>query len=207
MQHTNRERQTVNNISTLVNGAGLNASIKAVDVKSIKAGRYYGKNVGDNAGYMEACVSVEIEYEAGYSISGNYIYKSKNNITDISDVDNLIQYAKEGDFCFGIEYLEQDYLPFGNWTIEVASDEELLTEIIDVGADPYGDDDDRDNELGEAFSFSFDESCQEVAYEMLNNLSPDEAGSQNSPFTDNLKADIDKQVRTAIVEQLATASS
>lgn len=202
MSNSQLQRKTINRIEDLTEGAGLGAKIKSINVNSLKVGRYYG---GDNAGYMDACVSIEIEYEAGYTIGSDYVYSSTGEIGDTSLIDN-VRYARNGEFDFDIKYLKEDYLPFKNWWVEVDSDESLLTEIIDVGADSYGDDDDRDNCIGEAFSFSYDESCREVAYSMLSNLSTAERSNKGSPFTDEFVAEINKQVREAIANKFIAVS-
>lgn len=205
MPNTPLERDFIRNVEDIANGAGLDAKIKVVKVGGITAGRHYGAD-GENTGYMSADVSIEIEYAAGYRMGGDYVYRSKNNIADTHVIDNLVQYAKEGNFELDIKYLKEDYLPFKNWWIEVDSEEALLDEILEVGRDPYGDDDDSDNDVGNAFSFSFDESCREVAYKMLANLSLDEGCDVGSVFTDDFVAEIDNRIRQAMIEHLTVTS-
>ena len=192
-------RNTMTNYEDLPNGAGLGATIKSVKAQYVKVGRYYG---GGNTSYMSAGVVIEVDYEAGYTIGGVYVYRSKNDIGDVNEIKNLLQYAEKGDFDLGIKYLKEDYMPFKNWWLEVASDEALLDEVIDLGADPYGDDEDRDSVVGDSFSFSYEESCREVAYKMLGNLSPNEGGDEGTPFTKEFVAEIDTLIRKQMIAHL-----
>lgn len=202
MPNSQLQRKKIDSVEDFADGVGLGAKIASIKVTGVRAGTSFGGAQFESSGYLEAGVSIAIDYAAGYSIGGDYIYTSTGAISSSAPIEELIAYTENGGFDFDIAYLKEDYLPFNNWWVEVHSDEVLLNEIIDVGYDSYGDDDDRDSNIGEAFSFSYDESCREVAYKMLSNLCVSELSNTDSPFTDSFVADIDKQARQAIAEYL-----
>ena len=67
-----------------------------------------------NESFLNAHVAITIDYEAGYAITGNYMYESKDPNIDVSTLESRVDYAKNGLFDFDIKYQKDDEKPFDN---------------------------------------------------------------------------------------------
>lgn len=190
----------------MTSGGGLGAKIGTILVRKVAVGTDINAGRVDNESFLNAHVSITIDYDAGYSISGNYIYASKDKAINITTLEHQVDYAKNGDFDFDIQYQADDYKPFDNWSVSVADNNEVLDDILKLSVDYYEENEDRLHGLGEYFGFDYEQACQEVAYNMLGNLSPTNIRANVEPFTVDFVKSVDTKVRDAIALFLEKSS-
>ena len=190
----------------MTSGGGLGAKIGTILVRKVAVGTDITAGRVDNEAFLKAHVSITIDYDAGYSISGNYIYASEDRAINITTLEHQVDYAKNGDFSFDIQYQADDYKPFDNWSVSVTDNNEVLDDILKLSVDYYEENEDRLHGLGEYFGFDYEQACQEVAYNMLGNLSPTNVRANVEPFTVDFVKSVDIKVRDAIALFLEKSS-
>lgn len=199
------QQAIIESTDDMTSGGGLGATVGKISVERVSVGTdVFGEDM-KNESFLNAHVAITIDYEAGYAITGNYMYESKDPNIDVSTLESRVDYAKNGLFDFDIKYQKDDEKPFDNWYV-VAKNEEVLSDIAIVGSECYDEDDSVTYSVNEAFGFDYDAACQEVAYQMLGNISPTNIRSDVQPFSKQFVKDMDAKARQAIADFL-TASA
>lgn len=192
----------VGSIEEMVSGAGAGIKSSSVAVKHIKVGSDINPSENAVVGFIDANIAVKIEFNAGYSIGGEYTYTSKSNVDSVNTHAGLVKYAEAGLFELDIAYSKDDDMPFNNWWVCVAEDEELLKSISEVGSVDY-DEDSEQGSIGEAFSYDYFDANQQVAYQMLHDLTLDNGGKKTEPYTQDFADDLHSKIRAAIAAALS----
>lgn len=168
MSEATFKRNKVISISDITSGCGMGISLK----EALTTGITLGTNLSatfNNTDHITIRVSPTIAFEAGYEINANYLLCSKSSDVDISSMESVIDYIKNGEFAFSIEYTHPDNRYSDNWSINI-HEEDLLNEIKEVaGEDEW---DDAGYGMNEAFSFAYELTCDELSEDLLFNLTP-----------------------------------
>ena len=150
-------RKEVISISDITSGCGMGVSLKEALITGITLGTNLSATF-NNTDHITIRVSPTIAFEAGYEINANYLLCSKSSDVDISSMESVIDYIKNGEFAFSIEYTHPDNRYNDNWSINI-HEEDLLNEIKEVqGEDEF---DDAGYGMDEEFIFSYEFNCEE----------------------------------------------
>ncbi|MBO6225362.1 MAG: hypothetical protein J6N72_07935 [Psychrobacter sp.] len=181
-------RKEIYSVGCLVRGAGLGSSLKETVIKNIEIGRNLDAVKKSSTSFLIIHAAATIVFEAGYEMSADYTFTALDKNIDISSPEKVLDYIKNGAFDLDIDFIDNPDMPYDNWTITVY-DEVLLDEIKEVMA--CWNENRHEHDINEAFGFTYDAECEEVAYDLLNKLNPNQGDN-----ADEIAVVFESQIRT-----------
>lgn len=203
MATVNTERTPIKEAYDIVYGGGLPVTLKEIDVLKVRTGTDTFPD-GITNSFIIAHIEPTIVFDAGYEMTGRYLLSAESKELDVQSIEKIVDYVKNGMFYFGIEYDNNDDMPYDNWTIK-AYNEEVLREIEQV-SDDLIEEGEKLFEVGDRFGFGYDVSCEDVAYGLERGLKEEQIPHAKTGFTKEFTQDFHKALRQAICDFLLAAS-
>ena len=157
----------INGVDDMVEGCGLAITPKVLSIESIDSKNLYFVETNICQSRVKAALDLEFNFEAGYTITGEYtafvagLPRSKHAVlTDTQDCINLIE---QSELHFDILENDSYQLPFNNWRV-LAHNKETINDIKSISGDGW------DELHDDSIIFTRDDECGEVAYGLLNNI-------------------------------------
>ncbi|MBO6225149.1 MAG: hypothetical protein J6N72_06835 [Psychrobacter sp.] len=191
------QRVKIESAQDIVYGGGLPVSLKETGISKISIGSDIFKD-GQRNTIIAVSMEPVIVFAAGYEMTGRYLFEAED--VDFNSPDDLINYIKNGAFNLSIEYDNDNDMPYNNWTIK-AHNEEVLREIEQVSQD-YLPVEEHLYNVGDRFSFDYDESCKDIAYDLERGLQLHQIPYSKTGLTKEFVQDFHAQLRQDIREFL-----
>ena len=196
-----QERIAIERPSDFADGGGMGVKIKSIGLQKVRSLTENFIDSGAISTEVEAHIKPTFVFDAGYSITAEYVAIFTNDIPSISELNQHFKLVDCGACSIDMRYDNSSGDPKQIWSLAV-TDPNTLKEILSA-SNEWFEIDCAMLSVGENFGMSHNEACSEFCHQLESNIQLRKQPPNKSAFTQSVVEEFHKRLRCEVLAVLS----